>query len=69
MKLFAKEQILLPHFVLSYKIDLYFPKYKLAIEVDEKGHKDRKKCDEDEREKAIKELIVNLLGLILMEKM
>ena len=27
--------------VLSYKIDLYFPEHKLAIEVDEKGHEDR----------------------------
>ena len=48
MKLFAKEEILPQHFILSYKIDLYFPKHKLAIEVDEKEHKDIKKCDEDE---------------------
>ena len=36
MKIFASEKILLQH----YKIDLYFPEHKLAIEVDEKGHKD-----------------------------
>ena len=27
----------------SYRIDLYFHKHKLAIEVDELGHADRKK--------------------------
>ena len=27
--------------VLSYRIDLYFPKHKLAIEIDEKGNKDK----------------------------
>ena len=27
--------------VLNYRIDLYFPKYKLAIEIDELGHNDR----------------------------
>ena len=27
--------------VLGYKTDLHFHKYKLAIEIDEKGHKDR----------------------------
>ena len=35
-KLFGKEEILVQHSVLEYKIDLYFPKHKLAIEVDEK---------------------------------
>ena len=54
MTLFSKEEILLQHYVLSYKIDIYFPKCKLAIEVDEKGHKDKKKCDENERERAIR---------------
>ena len=43
MELFAKEEILLKHFVLNNKIDLYFPRHKLAIENDEKGHNDRKK--------------------------
>ena len=27
--------------VLSYRIDLYFHDYKLAIEIDENGHSDR----------------------------
>ena len=38
IKLFANEEILLQHSVLSYKIDLYFSKHRLAIEIDEKGH-------------------------------
>ena len=29
------------HSVLSYKIDLYFIEHKLAIEVDENGHKQK----------------------------
>ena len=33
--LFTAEKIILQHNVLGYKIDAYFPKYKLAIEVDE----------------------------------
>ena len=31
------------YFVLGKRIDLYLPDNKLAIEVDEKGHIDRKK--------------------------
>ena len=38
MKVFAKEEILLQYSVLSYRINLYFPKHRLVIEVDEKGH-------------------------------
>ena len=55
MKVLASEEILLQHYVLGYTIELYFSKNKLAIEADEKGHKDKKKCDEDEREKTMKE--------------
>ena len=50
MKLFAKEKILLQHSVLDYKIDLYFPKHKLAIPVDEKRHTDR----DEKKEKKLK---------------
>ena len=39
--------------VLSYRIDLYFHKYKLAIEVDELGHADRNLSNEIERQKAL----------------
>ena len=38
--LFAAENLILQHNVLGYRIDAYFPKYKLAIEVDEQGHND-----------------------------
>ena len=57
IKLFAKEEILLQHFVLNYKIDLYFPRHKLAIEVDEKEKKKKKKREDDKRQEKI--LIVN----------
>ena len=39
--------------VLGYRIDLYFHKYKLAIEVDELGHADRNLSNEIERQKAL----------------
>ena len=39
--------------VLGYKIDLYFHKHKLAIEVDELGHADRDLSNEIERQKAL----------------
>ena len=50
-------------------IDLYFPKHRLALESDEKGHKDRNENDEVKNENNMNNiLIVNLLGLILMKK-
>ena len=39
--------------VLGYRIDLYFHKHKLAIEVDELGHADRNLSNETERQKAL----------------
>ena len=39
--LFAAEKIILQHNVLGYRIDAYFSKHKLAIEVDEQGHSGR----------------------------
>ena len=39
--------------VLTYSIDLYFHDYKLAIEIDEKGHKDRNEDCEKQRQKGI----------------
>ena len=39
--------------VLCYRIDLYFHKYKFAIEVDEFGHADRNLGNETERQKAL----------------
>ena len=39
--------------VIGYRIDLYFHKYKLAIEVDELGHNDRNIDYEIQRQKAL----------------
>ena len=38
---FEGENMQTQHSILGYKIDLYFYDYKLAKEVDEKGHKDK----------------------------
>ena len=40
--------------VLGYRIDLYFHKYKLTIEVDELEHADRDLSNEIERKKSTK---------------
>ena len=53
MKVFPSEEILLQYSVLSYKIDLYFSNHRLAIEVDEKGHKDRNIDYEIKRQKEL----------------
>ena len=55
MKIFCSEKILLRQSVLNHRIDLYLPRRKLEIEVDEKGQKDRDKCKEIEKGNAIKE--------------
>ena len=48
---------------------MYFPELKLAIEVDEKGHTDRDEEKENERKEKIKKnLDVNLLELVFMQK-
>ena len=41
------------YIVIDYKIDLYFHKHKLAIEVDELGHADRNMNNEIERQKTL----------------
>ena len=38
---------------LDYRIDLYFHKHKLAIDVDELGHDDRNLSNKIERQKAL----------------
>ena len=44
---------------------MYFPRHKLAIEIDEKGHTDRNEKKKNEREGKIKKkLVLNLLELI-----
>ena len=53
MRIFASEKMLLQRSVLSYRIDLYFPKHRLAIEVHEKGYPDRNEYENTERKNAI----------------
>ena len=50
---FEGEDMQRPYSVLGYIIDLYFHKYKLAIEVDELGHADRNLSNEIERQKSL----------------
>ena len=50
---FEGENIQSQYSVLGYRIDLYFHKYKLAIEVDELGHTNRNINNEIERQKAL----------------
>ena len=51
--LFSAEKIIRQYNVLSNRIDVYFPKYKLAIKVDEQEHNDRDIDYEIRRQKAI----------------
>ena len=50
---FEGENMQTQYTVLNYRIDLYFHKYKLAIEVDELGHNDRNIDYEIQRQKAL----------------
>ena len=50
---------------ILFRIDVYFNKFLLAVEIDEKGHTDRDLIFEEKRQKALeKNLFVNLLELI-----
>ena len=51
---FEGEDIQAEYSVLNYIIDLYFRKYKLAIEVNEFGHSDRNINYEIEKQRTIK---------------
>ena len=54
---------------ILFRIDIYFTEYFLAVEIGEKGHTDRDLIFEEKRQKALeKNLTVNLLDLILVEK-
>ena len=53
MIVFATAEIILQYNVLSYRVDAYFPKYKLGIQMDEQGHNGRSIDYEIERQKAI----------------
>ena len=50
---FEGENMQTQYTVLGYRIDLYFHKYKLAIEVDELGHNDRNIDYEIKRQQAL----------------
>ena len=50
---FEGENIQTPYRVLGYEIDIYFHDYKLAVEIDEKGHQDRDISREIERQTAL----------------
>ena len=49
----STEEIIFQYFILGYRIDAYFLKHKLAIEVDERGHNNRDLESEIERQKAL----------------
>ena len=51
----TEETIVFQHNVLGYRIDAYFLKDKLTIEVDEQGHQDRNVECETKRQKTIEE--------------
>ena len=53
MDAFEGENMRTQYSVLGYRIDLYFHDYKLALEVDEKGHKDRNIDHDMQRQKAL----------------
>ena len=55
LETFSKEEISLQHFALGYKIDAYFVKHKLAVEIDEHNHEQRDNKKELMRENAIKQ--------------
>ena len=67
-KLFSNEEIIEDVSTLSYLIEFYFPKYKLAIEVDELGHKDRDQTKENKRQKDLKEYLVYKFIRIIPEE-
>ena len=50
---FEGENMQTQYRILSYRIDLYFHEYKLAIEFDELGHPDRNVNNEIKRQRAL----------------
>ena len=55
---FTGEEYILQYQILSYRIDLYFPKYRIAVECDELHHskKDNSSNDEIREKRIIQEL-------------
>ena len=54
---FEGEDMQTQYSVLGYRIDIYFHKYKLTIEVDELGHADRNLGNEIQRQKALEKVL------------
>ncbi len=54
---FSDEDSIREYRVGTYRIDLYFPKYKLAVECDENNHKNYEVLGEKLRELSIKEIL------------
>ena len=50
---FEEEDVQAQYTVIGYRIDLYFHKHKLAIEVDELGHADRNLNNKNERQNTL----------------
>ena len=55
MSLFEGENMETQYKLLSYRVDLYFHDYKLAIEIDENGHSDKNIGNEIKRQKVIEQ--------------
>jgi len=51
---FRHEHMKTQYSVSNYRIDLFFPKYRIAVECDEHGHRDRDPYEEQKREEHIK---------------
>ena len=67
MDAFEGENVQTQYSVLGYRIDLYFHDYKLAEEVDEKGHKDRN-IDHEIRQKALEKELSEFIRINPDEK-
>ena len=69
MDTFEGENMQTQYSVIGYRIDLYFHDHKLAVEVDEKGHENRKIDHEIKRQRALqKELLCEFIRINLEEK-
>ena len=66
---FEGENMQTQYSVLGYTIDLYFHDYKIAIEVDQKSHKDRNINHEIQRQKTLeKELSCKFIRIDPVKK-
>ena len=51
----------------NYRIDLFIPKYNIAIEIDEKEHKYKQECDRIRQKYIEKQIHCNLFALMKMK--